>query len=114
MCAACAALIDVTATQTTGLAGKFVMPGIINLRGLVGNTVDLAQDPRNFTGENAERQLRIYASSGVTSVGSMGSEQPLIMDIRARQRAADRPTITRIFTALTPAQRPLRRRGMGG
>ncbi len=99
MCAACATLIDGAAAQTTGLAGKFVMPGIINLHGLVGNTVDLAQDPMNFTGENAERELRIYASSGVTSVGSMGSEQPLIMDIRARQRAADRPTITRIFTA---------------
>src|SRR5438093_9367716 len=31
--------------QTTDLAGKFVMPGIINLHGHVGNTIDLAQDP---------------------------------------------------------------------
>ena len=90
MCAACATLIDGAAAQTTGLAGKFVMPGIINLHGLVGNTVDLAQDPRNFTGENAERQLRIYASSGVTSVGSMGSE-PAAHHGHTRQAARRRP-----------------------
>ena len=111
MFAACATLIDGAAAQTTGLAGKFVMPGIINLHGLAGNTVDLAQDPRNFTGENAERQLRIYASSGVTSVGSMGSEQPLIMDIRARQRAAARPTLRPAAASPGQADIPLPPRG---
>src|SRR5689334_12876031 len=34
------------------LAGKYVMPGLINLHGHLGNTVDLAQDPKNFTREN--------------------------------------------------------------
>src|SRR6266849_4105706 len=43
--------------QTTDLSGKFVMPGIINLHGHVGNTVDLAQDPKNFKRENVESQL---------------------------------------------------------
>src|SRR6185369_10405110 len=47
--------------QTLDLAGKFVMPGIINLHGHLGNTVDLAQDPKNFTRENVEKQLKIYS-----------------------------------------------------
>ena len=69
--------------QFTDLSGKFVMPGIINLHGHVGNTVDLAQDPKNFTRQNVESQLKMYASYGVTTVVSMGSEQPLIMEMRA-------------------------------
>src|SRR4051812_13887125 len=87
------------AAETVDLSGKFVMPGIINLHGHVGNTVDLAQDPKNFTRENVEKQLRQYASYGVTSVVSMGSEQDLILQMRAEQRAG-RPKETRIFTAL--------------
>src|SRR2546427_11992592 len=87
--------------QTTDLAGKFVMPGIINLHGHVGNTIDLAQDPSNFTRANVESQLKMYARYGVTSVVSMGSEQPLIMDMRAEQRRTARPSMTRMFTART-------------
>ena len=85
--------------QTTDLAGKFVMPGIINLHGHVGNTIDLAQDPKNFTRANVESKLKMYAGYGVTSMVSMGSEQPLILDMRAEQRRSDRPAMTRIFTA---------------
>ncbi|MGH9661645.1 MAG: amidohydrolase family protein [Bryobacteraceae bacterium] len=80
------------------LAGKFVMPGIINLHGHVGNTVDLAQHPKNFTRANVEQQLRQYGSYGVTSVVSMGSEQDLILTMRDEQRAG-RPRMARIFTA---------------
>ena len=48
-------------TYTVDLAGKFVMPGIINLHCHLGNTVDLAQDPKNFTRANVEAQLAQYA-----------------------------------------------------
>jgi imidazolonepropionase-like amidohydrolase len=84
--------------QVTHLAGKYVMPGIINLHGHLGNTVDLTQDPRNFTRENVEKQLKLYASYGVTSVASMGTDGDLIFPMRAEQRAG-RPHMTRIFTA---------------
>jgi imidazolonepropionase-like amidohydrolase len=63
--------------RVTHLAGKYVMPGIINLHGHLGNTLDLAQDPKNFTRANVERQLELYASYGVTSVASMGADQDL-------------------------------------
>jgi imidazolonepropionase-like amidohydrolase len=80
------------------LAGKYVIPGIINLHGHLGNVIDLTQDPKNFTRENVEKQLRTYAQYGVTAVLSMGSDQPLIYEMRRRQRAG-RPAMARIFTA---------------
>lgn len=84
--------------QTVDLSGKYVMPGIINLHGHLGNTVDLTQDAKFFTRENVEKNLRTYASFGVTSVLSMGTDQDLIFQIRDRQRAG-RPSMTRVFTA---------------
>lgn len=83
---------------TTDLKGKFVMPGIINLHGHVGNVLGLVQDPKNYTRENTENNLKTYASYGVTSVISMGSDQEMAFQIRSEQRAG-RPTYTRIFTA---------------
>lgn len=84
--------------QTVDLTGKYVMPGIINLHGHLGNTVDLTQDAKFFTRENVEKNLETYASYGVTAVLSMGTDQDLIFQIRDRQRAG-RPSMTRVFTA---------------
>ncbi len=84
--------------ETIDLTGKYVMPGIINLHGHVGNTADLAQDTRFATRANVEKQLAMYASYGVTSVASMGTDQPAVLEVRATQRAG-RPAITRVFSA---------------
>ncbi|MBV9038295.1 MAG: amidohydrolase family protein [Acidobacteriaceae bacterium] len=84
--------------EVIDLNGKFVMPGIINLHGHIGNTIDLTQDAKFFTRENIEKNLRTYASYGVTTVLSMGTDQDLIFQIRDEQRAG-RPTFTRVYTA---------------
>ena len=84
--------------QRFNLAGKYVMPGLINLHAHVGNVRDLAQDPRYFTRENVQSQLATYASYGVTSVVSLGTDPDLVYQIRAEQRAG-RPSVTRLFTA---------------
>jgi imidazolonepropionase-like amidohydrolase len=84
--------------ETVDLSGKYVMPGIINLHGHLGNVIDLTQDPKHFTRENLEKNLRTYASYGVTSVMSMGSDQPPVLKLRADQRAG-RPSMARVFTA---------------
>ncbi len=85
-------------SNTVDLAGKFVMPGIINLHGHLGNVIDLTQDPKFFTKQNVEAQLSTYAKYGVTTMLSMGSDQPLVYELRAAQRAG-RPNLTRIYTA---------------
>ena len=78
--------------------GKFVMPGIINLHGHLGNVIDLKQDAAYFTRENVERNLHTYATYGVTTLLSLGTDQDLIFSIRDEQRSG-RPRTTRIFTA---------------
>ncbi|MBK9168137.1 MAG: amidohydrolase family protein [Bryobacterales bacterium] len=82
------------------LSGKYVMPGIINLHGHLGNTLGLTQDPKNFTRENLESQLTTLARFGVTTYVTMGSEQPLILELRDEQRREGRPRMTRVVTAL--------------
>ncbi len=58
------------------LAGKFVVPGIINGHGHVGPA------PR-------DRQLRQYALYGVTTTTSMAADPDDIVDYKARQKAGD-------------------------
>ena len=84
--------------QVIDLTGKYIMPGIINLHGHVGNVIDLAQDPKFFTRENIEKNLKTYASYGVTTVASMGTDQDLIFTIRDEQRRGQ-ATMTRVYTA---------------
>jgi len=80
------------------LSGKFVMPGIINLHGHIGNTVDLDQNGKFYTPESVRKNLALYASYGVTTVLSLGTDQDAIFPIRDQQRAG-RPTVARVYTA---------------
>lgn len=85
--------------EVTDLTGKFVMPGIINLHGHVGNTLDYVnQDSKIFSRQSVEKQLKDYAAYGVTAVISMGTDKDLMFQIRAEQRAG-RPTMARVYTA---------------
>jgi imidazolonepropionase-like amidohydrolase len=84
--------------EVTDLTGKFVMPGIIDLHVHLGATIDLTQAAKNQTCENFEKNLKTYASYGVTTVLSMGTDPDLIFQIRHEQRAG-RPSEARIYTA---------------
>jgi imidazolonepropionase-like amidohydrolase len=84
---------------TENLSGRFVMPGLINLHGHVAESDGVVQDPvKFFTRQEVERDLRLFASYGVTSVASLGTDQPLVYTIREEQRRG-RPAMARIFTA---------------
>ena len=75
--------------EVLDLTGKFLMPGMINLHGHLGNTIDLKQDAKFYSRASVERDLKTYASYGVTTVLSLGTDQDLIFKIRAEQRAGE-------------------------
>ena len=73
---------------TTDLNGAYMIPGLINLHAHLGNTVDLVQDTKFHTRESAEQDLRTFATYGVTTVVSMGTDRDTIFPLRNEQRAA--------------------------
>ncbi len=83
--------------QVIDLQGKYVMPGIIDLHTHLGATIGLEQNANFFTPENVEKDLHTYASYGVTTVLSMGTDKDSIFKIRDAQRAG-RPSETRVYT----------------
>jgi imidazolonepropionase-like amidohydrolase len=70
----------------TPLAGKTVIPGLINAHGHVGDTIGLAAD--RYAAGNVMRDLRTYASYGVTSVVSLGGDRAPNIAARDSQKSA--------------------------
>ena len=87
-----------TGAEVVDLAGRFVMPGIINLHGHLGITSGMTLDTAAYSRQTVERDLKTYAEYGVTTMLSLGLDRDLIFDIRAQQRKS-RPTMTRVYTA---------------
>ena len=87
----------------TDLNGAYVIPGLMDLHAHIGNTVDLVQDRSNHTRESVEKDLRTYASYGVTTVLSMGTDQDTIFPVRNDQRSAAANggplSMARVYTA---------------
>ncbi len=76
--------------------GKTLLPGLINAHGHVPDTVGIRSDKATgLTRENAVRQLRTYAQYGVTTVFSLGDDQPSLFALRS-EPATDR---ARVFVA---------------
>ena len=82
--------------QRVALAGKTVIPGLVNAHGHVGNTVGMEQG--HYSAANVARDLKTYAAYGVTTVFSLGDDQAAGIAARDGQRtpALDR---SRLFVA---------------
>lgn len=80
------------------LQGRTILPGLINAHGHVGNTVGLRADRAGYTRENLLRQLRTYASYGITTVFSLGDDDVEGFKLRDEQSSGtlDR---SRLFVA---------------
>ena len=70
--------------ERIALAGKTIVPGLINAHGHVGNTEGLQQG--HYSAENVARDLRTYAAYGVTTVFSLGDDQAAGFAARDAQR----------------------------
>src|SRR5689334_18445760 len=57
------------------LKGKTILPGLVNAHGHVAATSGLQSDPQFYTRDNLLRQLRTYATYGVTTVFSLGDDE---------------------------------------
>ncbi|MDE2943138.1 MAG: amidohydrolase family protein [Gemmatimonadota bacterium] len=71
-------------------AGRYLVPGLINAHGHVGATLGL--EGGHYSRENVLRQLRLYASYGVTTVVSLGGDEPAGVEVRDEQ---DVPSLDR-------------------
>src|ERR1700750_1904431 len=84
--------------KVVDLAGKFVMPGIIDSHVHVGMMHDVTQDEKYETPENVQADLKQYAAYGVTAVQVLGTDKDFVLDLRNQQRKG-RPSMARLFSA---------------
>jgi imidazolonepropionase-like amidohydrolase len=89
------------------VAGKTIIPGLINAHGHVGETQGLQSGAQYYTPENVARQLGLYGRYGITTVFSLGGDREPAFRMRDEQ---DTPGLKRarlfvagnIVTANTP------------
>jgi imidazolonepropionase-like amidohydrolase len=82
--------------ERISLAGKTVIPGLVNAHGHVGDTAGL--EAGRYSAANVARDLRLYAAYGVTTVVSLGGDQAAGFAARDAQRTASLDR-ARIFVA---------------
>jgi len=82
------------------LRGKFVMPGIIDSHVHLGLVDGIDQNfTKYYNRDNVERQLKIYAAYGVTSVYVLGTDGDEIHAVVADQRRRGPGELARVYTA---------------
>ncbi len=78
--------------------GKTLMPGLVNAHGHLSAVDGLKSGPQFYTRDHLVRQLRAYANYGVTTVFSLGDDQPEAFALRDEQ-AAQLPGRARVYVA---------------
>ena len=79
-------------------AGKFLVPGLIDLHVHLGTRASAAYKDADYTRQRIEENLNTYLYFGVTAVRSMGTDHQAAFDVRKAERDGQLPT-TRLFTA---------------
>lgn len=94
-----AARVQVPAGATrVDVAGKTLMPGIVNAHGHLSPVSGFRTSPDLYTRDNLVRQLRAYATYGITTVFSLGDDQAEAFALRAEQ-ATTPPDRARVYVA---------------
>ena len=79
-------------------AGKFLVPGLIDLHVHLGSRAGVKYRPSEYTRSQIEENLNAYLYFGVTSVRSMGTDGQAAFDVRKAERDGQLLT-ARLFTA---------------
>ena len=91
--------VQVPASATrVDLTGKTLMPGIVNAHGHLSPVNGFRTSPDLYTRDNLVRQLRAYATYGITTVFSLGDDQGDAFALRAEQATAP-PDRARVYVA---------------
>ena len=103
-----AAAEQAKAQTVVDLAGRTILPGLINAHGHVADTLGLQSGPKFYTEANLVDQLRRYASYGITSVVSLGGDAEAGFKLRDAQPTGrlDRARVFLagpVISAATPA-----------
>ncbi|HEY7475961.1 MAG TPA: amidohydrolase family protein [Vicinamibacterales bacterium] len=93
--------------ESIDLAGRTIIPGLVNAHGHVADTQGLQTGAQFYTDANLTAQLKRYANYGVTTVMSLGGDGPAGFALRDRQ---EQPGLDRarifvagpVITAATP------------
>ena len=83
------------AATRINVAGRTIMPGMINAHGHVNDVRGLKASPEFYTPENLRHQLGVYARYGVTTVFSLGGDGPAGIQVRDEKPAG----VARLFVA---------------
>jgi imidazolonepropionase-like amidohydrolase len=73
--------------ERVDVAGKTIIPGLINVHGHVNDVRGLKADPTFYTEDHVRDQLQLYARYGVTTVFSLGGDGEAGVRVRDRQEA---------------------------
>ncbi|MEQ8302998.1 MAG: amidohydrolase family protein [Cyclobacteriaceae bacterium] len=84
------------AATVVDASGKFLMPGIINAHGHIGDVEGL--ESGKYSRANVIRDLKLNAFYGVTTINSLGGDQQVSIDIRNEQDTV-KHNFSRIFVA---------------
>jgi len=71
--------------QIINVAGKTIIPGLINTHGHVGEVKGLRSGPDVYTRDNILSQLGVYGRYGITTVFSLGGDKEAAFKIRDEQ-----------------------------
>jgi imidazolonepropionase-like amidohydrolase len=81
------------------LAGKTLIPGLVNAHGHLAATSGLRSGPEFYTRDNLIRQLKTYSQYGVTTIYSLGDDQDAGFALRDESRPPAAADHARLYVA---------------